>query len=221
MAGVDESKRSAAVRAAVEVEDGWTVGLGTGSTANLFIQALGERIKKEKLSITGVPTSKATEAFAKNNGIPIKELNDVDRIQVTVDGADEVNKKLNMIKGAGGALTREKIVATSSEDYVVIVDESKLVKKLGGVPVPVEVLSFAENLVFMELRELEGTPVIRKGFTTDNGNPIIDCKIDVHDALDLEGMLNNIPGVIDNGIFAMTTPSRVYVGKGKNVEELK
>ncbi|MFH1721449.1 MAG: ribose-5-phosphate isomerase RpiA [Candidatus Altiarchaeota archaeon] len=221
MASSEDSKRSAALRAAEDIEDGWTVGLGTGSTANLFLEELAARINTEGIQVTGVPTSVATESYAKKLGIPIVSLNDASRVNITVDGADEVDRKLCLIKGGGGALTREKIVASASESYIVIVDEGKVVDKLGTFPVPLEVLAFAENMVFMELRDIEGQPVVRKDFTTDNGNMIIDCKLVVDDPLDMEGLLNNIPGVLENGIFAMTTPSVVYVGKGKKVEELR
>lgn len=216
----ENAKRHAARRAAEDIEDGWTIGLGTGSTANLFIEELAERIKNKDIEVTGVPTSIATEAFANQHDIPTIALNDARHIRLTVDGADEVDPANFLIKGGGGALTREKIVAAASRDYTVIVDESKLVKKLGAhFPVPLEVLPFAENAVFMELRELEGTPVVRKDFTTDNGNHIIYCNIDIDDPLDLEGILNNIPGVLENGIFAMTTPTTVYVGKKDGVDE--
>jgi len=213
---LENAKRMAGEYATTFVEDGMIVGLGTGSTISYFLKALAEKIKKDKLDVVGIPTSKATEEEAHRLGIPLSTLNDNPRVDVTIDGADEVDKKFNLIKGKGGALTREKIVASASEQYIVVVDESKVVAKLGtSTPVPVEVIPFAQTYVAIELRELEGRPRIRENFTTDNGNIIIDVELKIKDPLELEGLLNNIPGVVENGIFAMTTPHLVVVGYEK------
>ena len=138
-----------------------------------------------------------------------------------IDGADEVDKAFNLIKGGGGALTREKIIASSALEFVCVVDESKLVKKIGRLPLPVEVIPFAEKYVMAEFEELGGRPQKRAGFTTDNGNIIIDVAgLAIDDPWQLETELNNIPGVVENGIFAVRQPDYVYVGKGKNVDVL-
>ena len=224
MAKDDQSKKTAAEYAIDYIEDGITVGLGTGSTVKYFIEALA----REKLKVKCVPTSIETEKLAKKNklnvvslaeGLKPSKIGGPPLIDVTVDGADEVDKKFNLIKGGGGALTREKIVASSSLTFVVIVDETKIVKKLGEFPLPVEVLPFAQPSIEFELGELQAQSELRKGFTTDNGNIILDAKgLDFHDPLELETELNNIPGIVENGIFAVRQPEAVVVGKGKDVE---
>ncbi|MFH0860597.1 MAG: ribose-5-phosphate isomerase RpiA [Candidatus Altiarchaeota archaeon] len=215
MASAEISKKTAATAALKYVEDGMTVGLGTGSTAECFIEALAKEVKKG-LSVLGIPTSERTKKLAKSLGIPTAELNDKNILDLCVDGADEVDKKFNLIKGGGGALTREKIVASAALKYVVIVDESKLVKKIGTFPLPIEVIPFAQNYVLNELLEIGEGAEIRKGFKTDNGNVIIDVKgLDFSDPLALETELNNIPGVLENGIFSIRQPEIVIVGKGK------
>lgn len=226
MANTEESKKSAAEYAIDYVEEGITVGLGTGSTVKYFIEALA----REKLKVKCVPTSVETEKLAKKlnlnvvkleEGLKPSKIGGPPLIDLAVDGADEVDKKFNLIKGGGGALTREKIVASASLNLVIVVDEAKLVPKLGKFPLPIEVLPFAQPYVEFELRELEASPVLRKGFTTDNGNIILDVSgLDFTDPLQLETELNNIPGIVENGIFAVRQPESVVVGKGKKVEVL-
>ncbi len=216
MANTEQSKKSAAIEAVKCVPEGNTIGLGTGSTVNYFI----EELAKSRKNVTCVASSLATEALAKKLKLKLTTLNEQPRLTLYVDGADEVDKNWNLIKGAGGALTREKILASASRDFVVIVDEGKMVKNLGGV-VPVEVIPFAQAFVENELREITAEPVLRPKFTTDNGNIILDVKnLDLSDPLDLEGLLNNIPGVVENGIFAMRIPDKVIIGKGKEADVL-
>jgi len=227
MADAEQSKRTAAQYAIDYVEDGITVGLGTGSTVKYFI----EELAKSKLKVRCIPTSLETEKLARKlklnvislaEGIKPSKIGGPPLIDVCVDGADEVDKHFNLIKGGGGALLREKIVASASLQYVIIVDESKLVPKLGAFPLPLEVLPFAQPYIEFELRELEANPVLRKGFTSDNGNIILDVSgLDFGDPLQLETELNNIPGILENGIFAVRQPEVVVVGKGKDVKVLE
>lgn len=202
----DQAKRSAAERAIQFVSDGQVVGLGTGSTAAFAIQGLGRRIK-EGLRIIGVPTSKASEELAQRVGISLLDLNDVQKIDITIDGADEVDDEFNMIKGGGGALTREKLVALSSVRNAYVVDERKLVARLGqSFAVPVEVLPFAWAASARRLGDLDCEPILRKErdapFVTDNGNYIIDCRFSrIANALELESSIKLVPGVIESGLF--------------------
>ena len=217
--GSEESKKSAALMAVDEIEPGMKVGLGTGSTSKYFIEELAKR----KLDVTCVPSSVATEQQAKKLGLKVVSLDQCFILDAYVDGADEVDAKKNLIKGGGGALTREKIVASAANEFICIVDESKLVKKLGAFPLPIEVIPFAKNYFMNEMRDLGATMInLRQGFITDNGNIIIDVQgLDFRDPLELEDMLNNTPGVVENGIFAMRQPERVIVGKGRKAEEMK
>lgn len=202
----DEAKRRAAEHAIELVRDGQVIGLGTGSTAKFAIEGLGRRIG-EGLSITGVPTSSATETLARNVGITLVDLNEVHVIDITIDGADEVDGDFNMIKGGGGALTREKLVALASNTRVILVDESKLVSKLGQLrSLPVEVLPFGWTLSGRRLCELGCTTSLRNQtgtpFVTDNGNYILDCEFGViADPPVLERQIKLIPGVVDCGLF--------------------
>lgn len=227
MANAEQSKKTAASYAMDYIEEGISVGLGTGSTVKYFLEALA----KEKIKVKCVPTSVETGKLAKKlklnvvsltEGLKPSKIGGAPLVDVCVDGADEVDKNFNLIKGGGGALTREKIVASASLEFVVIVDESKLVPKLGEFPLPIEVLPFAQPYVEFELRELEAEPVLRKGVTTDNGNIILDVKgLNVTDPLELETELNNIPGIVENGIFAVRQPEAVIVGKGKDVKVME
>ncbi len=212
MAKVDRGKglkERVALEAAEMVRVGNVVGLGTGSTAALAIAELGRRVREEGLEIVGVPTSYGSAMIARGNSIVIRSLDDVSKIDIAIDGADEVDPKKNLIKGGGGAHTREKVVDGLAELFVVIVDESKLVRHLGEKsPVPVEVLPFAVNSVAKELQGMGGTPVLRMGVKkdgpviTDQGNMIIDARFpEIRDPKALELELNNIPGVIENGLF--------------------
>ena len=202
----DDLKQRAAERAIEFVKDDQTVGLGTGSTTRFAIEGLARRVG-EGLKITGVPTSLETERMARGLGITVVQLNDVDRIDVTIDGADEVDPRFNMIKGGGGALTREKLVAIASAKRIMIVDDSKLVTQLGeSRAVPVEVLPFAWRLTEKRLTALGCHPVLRQKegapFETDNGNYILDCNFGtIADPESLEPRIKVVPGVVENGLF--------------------
>ena len=211
MGEMDKDPRSNAKKRAAEyavglVKDGQVLGLGTGSTANYAIEALALRVQ-EGLKIKGVATSKATAALAQDLAIPLVELNETRTIDLTIDGADEVDPHFTMIKGGGGALTREKLVAIASNRRVILVDESKLVDVLGKArPLPVEVLSFCWVMTSRRLFELGCTPQIRlatgKPFLTDNGNYIIDCAFSsIANPTELEKAIKLLPGVIDCGLF--------------------
>jgi ribose 5-phosphate isomerase A len=202
----DDAKKRAAEHAIGMVRDGNIVGLGTGSTARFAIEGLG-RLVREGLSIKGVPTSVATERLAREQGIPLVELNDVDKIDITIDGADEIDPAFDMIKGGGGALTREKLVALASAKRVILVDESKLVSKLGHSHLlPVEVLPFAWKMSQRRLEKLGGTASLRlqnnEPLLTDNGNHILDCGFGpIDNAREMEGQIKLLPGVIECGLF--------------------
>ncbi|WP_336772061.1 ribose-5-phosphate isomerase RpiA [Paenibacillus sp. MMO-58] len=211
-----ESKRIAAEKAVELVKDGMKVGLGTGSTAYWAIQAIGRRVKEEGLTIQAVATSVQSEQLAKELGIPMMPFADVDVLDLTIDGADEVDPALHLIKGGGGALLREKIVAAASKQLIIIVDESKDVKQLGKFPLPVEIVPFAFELTVKKLRKLGCEPKLRKKgeelYVTDNGNYIADCEFGaITDPEALHDDLNRIPGVVDNGLF-IHMASLVIVG---------
>ena len=209
----DMAKRAAAYRAAEFVEDGMRVGLGTGSTAAFLVRRLGERVRAEGLRIRGVPTSEATARLAREVGIEVVELDEVGWLDLTIDGADEADGELSLIKGGGGALLREKIVACASDRVVIIADATKDVAALGAFPLPVEVIPFGwqatkrlieEMLVGLDVGGREA--VLRmKGeapFVTDEGNRILDLRLGrIGDARRLALMLNQIPGVVENGLF--------------------
>ena len=196
----DELKRGAAIAALDEVVAGEVVGVGTGSTANFFIDALAG-IKDR---IPGAVASSETSAKRlASHGIRLLELNDVSAMPVYVDGADEIDGGLSMIKGGGGALTREKIVAAVARRFVCICDESKRVEELGRFPLPLEVIPMAQAQVARQLAELGGSPRVREGFVTDNGNLIIDVHgLSISDPIALESSLDHIAGVVSNGLFA-------------------
>ena len=202
----DDGKRKAAQRAIEFVQSGQVVGLGTGSTSEFAIKALAEMVR-DGLLIKGVPTSEAAAKLARSLGVPLVELNDVPAIDITIDGADEVDPAFHMIKGGGGALTREKLVALSSTRRVYVVDESKVVERLGqSWAVPVEVLPFAWTLSAKQLTVLGCEPRLRGDprapFLTDNGNYIIDCRFNsIPDAPQLERAIKQLPGVVESGLF--------------------
>jgi ribose 5-phosphate isomerase A len=209
----DEKKRLAAEAALKYIEDDMVVGVGTGSTVNFFIEGLA-RIKH---IINGaVPSSEATEALLRKHHIPIVELNSVIDFPVYIDGADEANHFLQLIKGGGGAVTREKIVSAVSEKFICITDDSKLVRVLGNFPLPVEVIPMARSFVARQLVKLGGQPVLRTGFTTDNGNVMLDVhNLEILEPAKLEAEINQIPGVVTNGIFARR-PADVLLVAGKS-----
>ncbi len=195
----DEMKKQAA-KAAIEYVKEGVIGVGTGSTVNHFIDFLAEI----KGKIDGaVSSSEASTERMKRHGIPVFDLNSVGELELYVDGADESNRHLQLIKGGGGALTREKIVAAASKQFVCIADESKLVDVLGAFPLPVEVIPMARSYVARELVKLGGTPVWREGVVTDNGNHILDVQnLEIMEALKLEQEINAIAGVVTVGLFA-------------------
>jgi ribose 5-phosphate isomerase A len=205
----DELKKQAAWAALEYIEDG-IVGVGTGSTVNHFIDALATI----KGRIEGaVSSSIVSEQRLKEHGIPVFDLNEVGDIAIYADGADESNHNLQLIKGGGGALTREKIIAAASEKYVCIADESKLVDVLGKFPLPVEVIPMARSYVAREIVKLGGQPVYREGFITDNSNVILDVHgWDIMEPIELEKTLNNIVGVVTNGLFAMRPADVLLLG---------
>jgi ribose 5-phosphate isomerase A len=221
-----ELKRRVGNEAAKLVNDGDVVGLGTGSTTHYFIEKLGERIKNEEIEILGIPTSYQSFFLAKESGIPVTTLEEHD-VVIAVDGADEVDPELNLIKGGGAAHTLEKIVDESAERFVVIVDSSKIVSELGKFPVPVEVIPQATKTVKKHLMEIKGVPSLRMALrkdgpvVTDNGNFVYDVKFNsIPDPKKLEIDLNSIPGVVENGIFAGIV-SEVLVGREDRVDLLK
>lgn len=192
------------------------VGVGTGSTANLFIDALAAVRHKFDACVS---SSDASTERLRGHGVTVLDLNSVDRVEVYVDGADEVNPNRQLIKGAGGALTREKIVAASADEFICIVDESKQVDVLGRFPLPVEVIPMARGLVARALVEMGGVPEWRQGVTTDNGNIILDVhELTITDPAGLESRLNDIAGVVTNGIFAAQAADLVLVATVAGVE---
>ena len=207
------AKISVAKKAINQIEKKFTrdmvLGIGTGSTVNFFI----EELSKYKNHFYGaVSSSEASTKLLKAIGIDVFSLNDVNEVAFYIDGADEVSPNNHLIKGGGGAHTREKIVAASSKEFICIVDKSKLVKQLGNFPLPIEVIPESRSMVARKIVALGGTPEYRNGFITDQGNEIIDVKdLEIPDPEALEIYLNNIPGVVDDGIFAFNKPSTVLV----------
>ncbi len=211
----DEQKRAGARAAIQYVPAGCVVGVGTGSTANYFIDELA-RIKHK---IEGaVASSEATAQRLSGHGIKVVDLNSVDLLPVYVDGTDEITEHLHMIKGGGGALTREKIVAAVAKKFICIADQSKLVEVLGKFPLPVEVIPMAQSYVARELTRLGGQPVLRQGFTTDNGNIILDVRdLQILNPVELETTLNQIAGVVTNGLFARRGADVLLLGTNNGV----
>jgi ribose 5-phosphate isomerase A len=220
---MDELKRQAAARALEQVRDGMKLGLGTGSTAKHFVELLGERVRAG-LRVIGVPTSEATRADAVRCGIALTTLDEIDRLDLTVDGADEIDPSLNLIKGGGGALLREKIVAAASDRMIVIADDSKWVEVLGRFPLPVEVIPFglaatlrAIGKAFAESGN-SGQMVVRRGkdghvFVTDGGHWIVDAHLGrIADAPRLAGLLALIPGVVEHGLFIGLASMAILAG---------
>ena len=214
----DELKQAVARAALDYVVEGQLVGVGTGSTARLFIAALGEI--KHKIS-GAVASSEDTKMRLEALGIKVYDLNDVTDLPVYIDGADEINAEMHMIKGGGGALTREKIVAAVAKRFVCIVDGSKLVPVLGTFPLPIEVIPMARAYVTRELERIGGTPVLRQGFVTDNGNLILDVKgLQIVDPVDLETRINQIAGVVCCGLFAGRPADVCLLGTADGVRTL-
>ena len=229
MGKVDAAKQKAALEAVKHVKDGFVVGLGSGSTAAYAIEALGARAKRERLSVLGVPTSYQAFLLAVKNGIAVTTLEEHGLVDVTIDGADQIDPKLNLIKGMGAALAREKIVASASKRNIIIADVSKKVNTLGenGQPVPVEVLPFAIAVVKRKIEALGGCAVLREGKSklgpviTDNGNVVIDAVFGViRNAAELERKLKMIPGVVETGLF-LGLADTAYVGTRSAVEKIE
>jgi ribose 5-phosphate isomerase A len=220
---MDDLKRQAAARALDYVEGGMKLGLGTGSTAKHFVELLGARVR-DGLQIVGVPTSEATRADAQRCGIPLTTLDDVDRLDLTVDGVDEIDPHLNVIKGGGGALLREKIVAAASARMVVIADDSKWVQILGRFPLPIEVIPFGLGATRRAIEScfkqagVSGEITVRQGgnghaFVTDGGHWIVDAHLGrIPDAPRLAALLNAIPGVVEHGLFIGLAGTAILAG---------
>lgn len=214
-----DAKKKAVAEAALEhVIPGEVVGVGTGSTANLFIDALaGIKGRLEG----AVASSEATAGRLKSHGIRVLDLNGVDALSVYVDGADEATRHRQLIKGGGGALTREKIVAAVAGKFVCIIDDSKMVDRLGSFPLPVEVIPLARSYVARKIRALGGSPEWRKDFVTDNGNHILDVKnLDISRPSELEAELDHLAGVVTNGLFARRPADVLLIGTESGVESL-
>jgi ribose 5-phosphate isomerase A len=220
-----EEKELAGRAAAKLVNDGDIVGVGTGSTAYFAILALGERVKAG-LKIIGIPTSNGSADLARGVGIPLSTLEQHPEIDIDIDGADEIDPHLNLIKGGGGALLREKVIAAASKKFVVIADSAKLVSTLGKFPLPVEVTSFARTVVEKKIAGLGASVKWRTRpdgslYITDNGNPILDCCFGkIEDPATLARTLSNIPGVVEHGLF-IGLASIALVGRGNSVEEVR
>jgi len=226
---IKEAKRNAALEAAKQVKDNFVIGLGSGSTAAYAIEEIGNRIKREKIHVLAVPTSYQALTLAVKHGIQITTLEEHPILDITIDGADQIDGELNIIKGMGGALTREKIVASTSKKFVIVADERKKVKSLGenNHPVPIEVLPFAAPIVMRRIKEIEGNPFLRESdkkvgpVITDNGNIIIDVNFGlVPEPAELESKLKNLPGVVETGLF-INMADIAYIGKRYAVEKLK
>ena len=227
MAWREEAKRRVALEAVKHVRNGFTVGLGSGSTAAYVIQDIGKKIRQEGLRVLGVPTSHQAMMLAVHHGVPLPTLDEHPELDLVIDGADQVDRELNLIKGGGGALTREKIVASAAKQFIVVADETKLVEKLvTNHPVPVEVLPFALPTVVAKMRKLGGKPVLREGkgkvgpVVTDNGNFVVDVDFGpIRAPKELDSQLKSISGVIETGLF-VGMADVVYLGKPDGVLRL-
>ena len=217
-------KKLAAEKAVEYIEDGMIIGLGTGSTVAYALKKMGERIR-DGLDIKGIPTSLHTKKIAKENKIPLTSFDENDEIDITIDGADEVDSDLNLIKGGGGALTREKIVAYHTKRVIIIIDETKVVKRLGiDFPLPVEIVRYGWTSTQKKLKEfdckVELRQIMNDPYITDNSNYIIDCEFDkIDDPEQLEVDINNIPGVVENGLF-IGLADNIIVGSKQGIKTL-
>ena len=214
-----DHKRNAAAAALQFIEPGVTLGVGTGSTVNFLIDMLPDiRERIDRI----VSSSRATSQLLQERGFEVATLNNVGDIDVYVDGADETTKRLHLIKGGGGALTREKVLAAAARRFVCIVDESKLVGILGGFPLPVEVLPMAQAFVARQFVKLRAQPVWRENFVTDNGNHILDVHdLMISNPLEMENRLNQIPGILTVGLFAQRPADILLIGSDAGVRELR
>jgi ribose 5-phosphate isomerase A len=214
----DELKKLVAEAALQYVKTGMWIGVGTGSTVNFFIDALAA----SGIPIAGAASSSnASTLRLEQKGIQVTDLNQAPELDLYIDGADETNDALELIKGGGGALTREKIVASASKQFICIADGSKRVKTLGRFPLPIEVIPLARNSIAKKLTLMGGTPVLRQGFLTDNGNEILDVhQLNITQPVELEKTLNNLPGVVCNGLFALRPADILLLGTEHGVETL-
>ena len=215
------SEKERAAEAATEyVKNGMIVGLGSGSTSEFVVKKLGKMVRSG-LSIRGIPTSCVTKNLAEKEGIPLIDFSETMYIDLTIDGADEIDADLNMIKGGGSALLKEKIVASSSKEEIIVVSSEKFVNQLGKFPLPVEVIPFGWEVTFNQLEKLGGSPDLRlvqgQPLVTDQGNYIIDCNFQqISDAINLEQCLNMIPGVVENGLF-INMCSKMILADGEKI----
>ncbi|MGJ7031880.1 ribose-5-phosphate isomerase RpiA [Niabella hirudinis] len=219
---MEQEKINAALKAVSFVKSGQIVGLGTGSTAYFAIKEMGRMVREEGLQIRTIPTSEATRQLAKEWQIPLININDIDAIDITIDGADEFNNQLQLIKGGGGALLREKIVASITQQQVIIADASKQVEKLGAFAVPVEIIPFAMRAVVQKLNTLGGKGTLRhkngKPFVTDQGNYILDTRFGlINDPAALAKELDHITGIVEHGLF-IGLADCIIIGKGTGTE---
>ena len=215
----DELKRQAAEKALEFLPDGGVLGIGTGSTVNHFIDLLAPHTGKFDGAVS---SSEASTERLKAIGMPVLDLNSTGDLEVYVDGADESNRQLHLIKGGGGALTREKIIAAASKKFVCIADESKLVSVLGTFPLPVEVIPMARSYVARQIVKLGGNPVLREDFITDNGNVILDVHgLNISNPLEMETRLNQIPGILTVGIFAHRSADILLIADDTGVREMR
>lgn len=225
MLSVEDSKRQAAERSMAYVQDGMRVGLGTGSTSKYVLELLGKRVREQGLRITGVPSSESAAKLAREVGIPLASFAEVNELDIAIDGADEVGPDLSLIKGGGGALLHEKVVATAAHEFIVVVGEGKVVPMLGAFPLPVEVIPFAGPLVKRKLAELGGHPELRrKGdapYLTDEGNWIYDCHFgSIPQPEKTAAQLKSIVGVVEHGLF-LNIASRVIVADAQGVSVIE
>lgn len=200
------------------IESGTLLGVGSGSTVNIFIELLVQI--KSKIDAC-VSSSEMTTKLLKSKGFNVIELREAGKIPLYVDGADEANAHRQLIKGGGGALTREKILADSSDKFTCIIDDSKYVKMLGKFPLPIEVISIAQSKIALEMIKLGGRPVLRENFITDNGNVILDVHdLKIEQPIDMEKKINNIPGVVTNGLFSIRPADKVLISDGNKVIDI-
>lgn len=215
----DDKKKAAALAALDYMEPGAVLGVGTGSTTNHFIEGLAAH---REVIAGAVASSEASAARLRAIGIPLLELDEVERLPLYVDGADEATARRELIKGGGGALTREKIIASASDRFICIIDDSKLVERLGAFPLPVEVLPMARRLVARAVEELGGKPVVREGFVTDNGNSIIDVHgLSLAEPAAWEERLNQLTGVVANGLFCRRPADLLLVASDSGLKVIK
>lgn len=213
------TKKIQVASAALEyIENGQIIGIGSGSTVNCLIEQL-DKVKSKIDAV--VSSSEATTKLVKSKNIRVINLKESGRIPLYIDGADESNQHKQLIKGGGGALTREKIVAHASDKFVCMIDDSKLVDTLGSFPLPIEVIGMSQSLVSLEMIKLGGRPVLRENYLTDNNNIIVDThNLQIQEPIKLEQEINNIPGVVTTGLFAMRGADILLVSNGSNIDEL-